>query len=136
MSLTLDGNDCLLSIRSDLAGSPYVPVEGARIIAWKVSQDVVEVTDAGDGPWRRLLSGSGLRSLQVEVQGLYLGSAGEVLLSQLALSGVAFDAEMTLGAGKAVRGSFITSALSIESAVNEEATYAATLRSAGPVELN
>lgn len=136
MSLTLEGGHCLLSIRAEFAETPYIPIEGVRISGWKVSQEVVDVTNAGDGPWRRHLSESGLRSLQVELRGLYLGSEGEALLRQMALTGAAFDAEMTLGQEKVVRGSFLASEFSIESAVSEEATYAASLRSAGPIELN
>lgn len=136
MSPVRHEGECLLRIRAGEIDAPYLLVEGARVTGWKVSQDNVDVTDAGDAPWRRLLSYAGLKSLQVRVQGLYLGSPGELLLRELAFNGAAFEGELTLELDKAVRGPFVVSELSFESAVHEEVVYAATLRSAGAVTLS
>ncbi|WP_426267867.1 phage tail tube protein [Sphingomonas sp. LHG3443-2] len=136
MSLPLGGNDCLLRISDGEESPTFLLVEGVRLSGWTISHDEVEVTDAGDEGWRRLLPGAGLRSLELKLSGLYLGSAGERLLRDCAFSGAAFGCVLTLDHAEAVRGRFIAVKLQMDSAINEEATYAATLRSAGPVVIN
>lgn len=133
MNLPLSGSDCLLRISDGQPSPTHLLVEGVRLSSWKLNQEEVEVTDFADGAWRRLLSGAGLRSLEVRLSGLYLGSAGELRLRYMAFGGMAEACEMSLDGSVAVRGKFIASELSFESVVNEEATYAAILRSAGPI---
>lgn len=136
MSFPLDGSECLLRISDGEQAASFHLVEGIRLNGWKVTQEEVEVTDLGDQGWRRLLSGAGLRTLEVNLSGLYLGSRGEQRLREVAFSGTAVACELTLDQGVAVRGAFVASELQFESAINEEATYAATLRSAGPVAIS
>ena len=133
MSLPLNGSDCLLRISDGSAPPAFVLIEGVRLSAWHVSRQTVDVTDAGDEGWTRLLSGAGNRILELKLSGLYLGSPGELLLRDRAFDGAAFDCVLTLDRGIAVRGRFVAVELTFESSVNEEASYAATLRSAGSV---
>ena len=136
MSLPLNGSDCLLRISDGSAPPAFVLIEGVRVSGWHVSREAVDVTDAGDDGWTRLLSGGGNRTLELKLSGLYLGSPGELLLRDRAIDGAAFDCVLTLDQGTAVRGRFIAVELSFESSVNEEASYAATLRSADSVAIN
>jgi predicted secreted protein len=133
MSLPLIGSDCLLRISDGSVPPAFVLIEGVRLSGWHISRETVDVTVAGDEGWTRLLSGAGNRILELKLSGLYLGLPGELLLRDRAFDGVAFDCVLTLDQGTAVRGRFIAVDLTFESAANEEATYAATLRSAGSV---
>lgn len=133
MTLPMRGDDCVLRISDPADPSELVLVEGVRLSGWKIAQEAIEVSDAGDQGWRRLLPGAGMRSLELTLNGLYLGSNGELLLRNKAFRGEAVDCSLTLDQGTAVRGRFIALTMSFESAVNEEATYVVTLRSAGPV---
>lgn len=125
--------ECLLRISDGLPQGGFVEVEGLRVSGWQVVSEEVDITSSADDGWRRLLSGAGLRSLEVHFTGLYLGSPGQLRLRELAFEGRAFEGEVTLDNGKAVRGRFIASELRHESVVNEEATCAAVLRSVGPI---
>lgn len=136
MSLPLRGSDCVLRIGDPGTSSNFVLVEGVRLSGWKILQEQVEVTDGGDEGWRRLLPGAGLRSLELAFSGMYLGSIGEQLLRDKAFRGKPVECALTLDEGTAVRGRFIASSLSFEATVNDEATYAATLRSAGAVTID
>ncbi|NJC06932.1 TP901-1 family phage major tail protein [Sphingomonas kaistensis] len=136
MSLPIAGSDCLLRISNGEPTPQYLLVEGLRLSGWKVSQEEVDVSDLSDGGWRKLLSGAGLRSLEVKLTGLYLGSEGELRLRDMAFSGVSAECTLSLDQGTAVRGQFIVSELRFDSAVNEEATYASILRSTGPVSIS
>jgi predicted secreted protein len=127
------GSNCVLRIADGPLANAFLLLEGLRLTSWKIEQDEVDVTVASGPGWRRLLSGAGLRSMEVQISGLYLRSEGELRLREAALSGAVFATELTLDEGEAIKGSFVASELRFESAVNEEVTYAATLRSAGPI---
>jgi predicted secreted protein len=133
MTLPVTGSKCLLRISDGSSSPAFLLVEGLRLTSWKIEQEEVDVTVATDEGWRRLLFGAGLRSLEVQISGLYLRSAGELLLRQAALSGAIFKGELTLDEGEVIAGPFVTSDLRFDNMVNEEVTYAATLRSAGPM---
>lgn len=135
MSVTLRGGECLLRLKAR-GTEPYLLIEGIRVSGWKISQEAVDVTNLADGSWQRLLSGAGQRSLEIRIQGLYFGSAGEVLMRDSAFSASAIECEVMLDQVAAVRGPFVVAELGLDTVVNEEATYAATLRSAGPLTLN
>lgn len=136
MNLPLQGNECLLRIADGKPSEHFLLVEGVRVSGWSIAQEGVDVTNLADGEWRHLLSGAGLRSLEVKLTGLYLGSEGELRLRELAFSGMAAECTFSLDQGTAVRGPFVVSELRFDSAVNEEATYAAILRSAGHVSID
>ncbi len=136
MTLPLNGSDCLLRIAGNQADAAPSLVEGLRLTGWTLRHDEVEVTDGGDGGWSRLLGGAGLRSLVLQMSGIYLGSVGEQRLHALAFAGQSFECELTLDQGTALRGRFIAVEVRFDSAINEEATYAATLRSSGLIVIN
>ncbi|GAA4005182.1 hypothetical protein GCM10022211_16770 [Sphingomonas humi] len=76
-----------------------------------------------------------MRKLEVSLNGLCLASPGEVILRRNAFTGAAFEAELTLENETVILGPFIATELSSDSAVSEEATFAAKLLSAGPISL-
>lgn len=133
MSLPVPGSACVLHISDGKTAPTLHLVEGLRLSGWKLRQEAVEVTDMSDAGWSRLLSGAGLRTLEIQVQGLYLGSEGELRLREVALTGIAAECELTLDPAKTIRGPFIASELRYDNPINEEVTYSATLRSAGHV---
>lgn len=133
MSETLLGNDCLFRIHvEDVETSPLL-VAGVRVSNWSITQEEVEITDGSDAGWRRLLTGAGVRDLQVQLEGLYLGSPGELHLRGAALSGTIVFCDLALDQSTALRGEFIASTYRLDNVYNEESTYAVTLRSAGPI---
>lgn len=133
MSLPVPGSDCVLRILEGGETPAFRMVEGLKLTSWKVRNDTVEVTDAGDQGWRRLLAGAGVRSLDLALSGLYLGSPGEVLLRQSALQGSMFEAELMLGSSLTLRGGFVASEFGCESAGKDETSFTAKLCSAGPL---
>lgn len=136
MTLPLNGSDCLLRIENAESGAPPLLVGGLRLTGWTLQHDEVDITDGGDAGWSRLLSGAGLKSLKLQLSGLYLGSPGEQRLRSLAFAGAAFGCELSLDQGSALQGRFVVTELRFDSAINEEAVYAATLRSSGIIVIN
>lgn len=110
-------------------------LEGLRVSEWSVHQPVVDVTSPSDGGWRRLLSHSGIRSVEVKANGLYLGSTSEGRLRDLALSGATVLCEVLVEEGRALRGEFAVTSLRFRGQHDDEATYEVALTSAGPVSI-
>lgn len=133
MSVPVGDGGCILRVSDGQAPASLLLIDGVRLTGWKIAHELVDVTTQGDGGWQRLLSGAGLRSLEVKLAGLYLGSAGELRLRAAAFAGTAFDGELTLDRGEIVRGQFIVAELTLESAISEEPTFAVLLRTAGPI---
>lgn len=136
MILPLIASDCLLRIAAAARGEDPLFVEGLRLTGWTLKHDEVDVTDGGNQGWSQLLDRAGLRSLKLQLSGVFLGSPGEERLRKCAFTGAAFGCEFTLEQGLALRGDFVATELRFESAIDEEATYSATLRSSGPIAIN
>jgi TP901-1 family phage major tail protein len=65
---------------ADLAGgSPqsYTLIPGLQDTNWSVNGQQVEVTNKDSGAWRQLLTGAGVRSLDIEVSGIFQDAAVE-----------------------------------------------------------
>lgn len=124
-------------IRIAIGNDPNVldDLAGLRVSEWSLHQPLVDVTSPSDGGWRRLLSEAGLRSIEVRASGLYLGTATERRLRDLALSGTAALCELPVEEDRALRGDFIVTSLRFSSRHDDEAVYEVGLASAGPVSI-
>lgn len=81
------GSAFLLKIGSGGATPTYATVAGLKTTQLSVNGDPVVITHKGSGGWRELLSGAGVRSVSVAASGIFTGSAAEVQVRGLALSG-------------------------------------------------
>lgn len=133
MSLPITGDSCVLYIAGESLETDSILVEGVRVSGWKLTREEVEVTTSGDDGWRRLLPRAGLRHLSIDVEGLYLGSEGELRLRQMAMDGLVLNCTMSLDHETSVGGPFMATELNIRSSVDDEVMFAVTLRSAGSV---
>lgn len=113
-----------------------VPVEGLRLTALTIFNAPAEVATMASGAWRRLLSGAGERGMEISGSGLFLGGVGELRLREMALGGHVLPFEMTLEAGRILRGDFIVTSLGYDGPHDEEVSYRVTLTSSGPVSVS
>lgn len=130
------GDGCVVRVGLAETASEQLLVEGCRVTGLRVCQDEVDVTTSAGEGWRALLPGAGVRAVQVELAGIYLGSDGEQLLRRAALSGELIQGTVSVDDDRAVSAPFLVSQLSVNSHVNEEATYEVVLQSAGAVTLS
>lgn len=135
MIATFAGDGSTLRIAKTGSQGQHLFVEGCRVVSCRISQEEVDVTTSADGGWRKLLGRAGLRSFQVVLDGVFLGSPGEQFLREAAFSGELIHGHLLLDHERAVSGQFLVSKLTIESKVKNEATYEVVLESAGPVSL-
>lgn len=136
MSKPFAGDGCVVRVGLTEDVSGQLLLEGCRVTALRVTQDEVDVTTAAGEGWRTLLPGAGLRSLQVDLAGLCLGSEGEQLLRRAALSGELIQSSIGVDDHRSISASFLVMQWSISSHVNEEATYEVVLHSSGTVVLS
>ena len=119
---------------SDGAASPtYRTVAGLRTTQLAIQGDTVVVTSKDSGGWRELLSGAGVRQVSVNAAGIFLGSAAELQLRDLALSGSLADYELSFEDGAKLRGRFLLQRLEYAGDFNGERNYTLGLESSGAV---
>lgn len=135
MNMPLFADGC--GIRIAIGDDPDTlgDLAGLRVSEWSLHQPLVDVTSPSDGCWRRLLSQSGIRSIEVRASGLFLGSASERRLRDLALSGAVAMYELPVEETRVLRGEFVVTSLRYSSRHDDEATYEVALASAGPVSI-
>lgn len=129
------GSDLKLLI-GDFAGSGGLMLDGLRLVSFTVSNQVVDTTTGVSDGWRKLLSGAGLRAIELISRGLFLGGPAAERLRLLALTGAAEKYDLFLEDGVQLGGDFIVKQLSYGSPHDEELIYELTLASAGAVTIS
>ena len=127
------GSAFLLKIGDGAATPAFTTVAGLKTTQLTVNGDAVAITNKGSGAWRELLSGAGVRSVSVAASGIFTGSAAEVQVRGLALSGDIEDFQLSFESGERMQGSFLVTRLEYAGDFNGERNYALTLESSGEV---
>lgn len=131
---TLPGEELLLQVRG--SDGTFLPVTGMRLTGLGIQNESVDVTDQSSRGWRTLLSGAGLRTVELSAAGIFLGGEGELRLRSMALSGGAAEFVVTLEKGRRLRGNFVVGQISYEGLSDDETTYRVSLASASAVTLD
>jgi TP901-1 family phage major tail protein len=72
------GSAFLLKVGNGDTPLTYSTIAGLRTTQLSVSGEAVNITSKDSGGWRELLSGAGVRAVNVSAAGIFTGSAGEV----------------------------------------------------------
>ncbi|MBC2665049.1 phage major tail protein, TP901-1 family [Novosphingobium flavum] len=123
----------LLKISDGAATPAYQTVAGLRTTQMSITGDTVVVTSKDSGGWRELLSGAGVRQVSVSAAGIFLGSAAENQIRDVALSGSLADYELSFEDGARMRGKFLVQKLEYAGDFNGERNYTLALESSGAV---
>lgn len=127
------GSAFLLKIGDGSANPSYATVAGLKTTQLSINGDAVAITNKGSGGWRELLSGAGVRSVSVAASGIFTGSAAEIQLRGLALSGEIEAYELSFESGERMRGDFLLTRLEYAGDFNGERNYTLALESSGLV---
>ena len=127
------GSAFLLKIGDGAATPAFTTVAGLKTTQLSVNGDAVAITNKGSGGWRELLSGAGVRSVSVAASGIFTGSAAEVQVRGLALSGDIEDFQLSFESGERMQGSFLVTRLEYAGDFNGERNYTLALESSGVV---
>lgn len=124
----------LLKISDGNVPEQFVTVAGMRTTQLSLNTDPVVVTNKGSGGWRELLPTGGIKSVSIAGAGVFTGSAAEMQLKNLALSGMVDRFEVSFEGGERLRGAFQLTRLDYSGDFNGERTYTLALESSGAVE--
>lgn len=127
------GSAFLLKIGDAATPPAYATVAGLKTTQLSINGDAVAITNKGSGGWRELLSGAGVRSVSVAASGIFTGSAAEVQVKSVALSGALENFELSFESGDRMRGRFLVTRLEYAGDFNGERNYTMALESSGEV---
>jgi TP901-1 family phage major tail protein len=127
------GSAFLLKIGDGSATPTFSTVAGLKTTQLSINGNAVEITNKGSGGWRELLSGAGVRSVSVAASGIFTGSAAEVQVKTLALSGALEHYELSFESGERMQGEFLVTRLEYAGDFNGERNYTIALESSGEV---
>src|SRR5215211_5271151 len=94
------GSAFLLKIGDGAQPQGFATVAGMKTTQLSINGDPVVITHKGSGGWREILSGAGVRSVSVAASGIFTGSAAEVQVRDLALSGALQNYELSFESGE------------------------------------
>lgn len=127
------GASFLLKVGDGATPPNYTTIAGLRTTQVSIAGQTVVTTNKGSGGWRELLSGGGVRSVNVSGAGIFTGSAAEARLQGSALSGVLDDYQLSFESGARLQGRFLISRLDYSGDFAGERTYTVALESSGAV---
>ncbi len=127
------GSAFLLKVGNGAVPLAFTTVAGLRTTQLSVNGEAVAITSKGSGGWRELLSGAGVRSVNVSGAGVFTGSAAEQRIRANALAGIIDDYQLGFESGETMTGRFLVSRLDYAGDYNGERSYTLALESSGPV---
>ena len=127
------GSAFLLKIGDGASPPGFTTVAGLKTTQLSINGDAVAITNKGSGGWRELLSGAGVRSVSVAASGIFTGSAAEVQVKGLALSGDLESYQLSFESGEQMQGQFLITRLEYAGDFNGERNYTLALESSGEV---
>ncbi len=104
-----------------------------RVIRMELTGQVIEANNVEAGAWRVLLSGSGIKSLSINAEGVFSDTAVEEDLQSYAFDQTARNYQLLFGNGDVLTGLFIVSSYQRNGQVSGEEGFSVVLESAGVV---
>lgn len=127
------GSAFLLKVGNGAVPLVFTTVAGLRTTQLSVNGEAVAITSKASGGWRELLSGAGVRSVNVSGAGVFTGSAAEQRIKASALAGTIDDYQLSFESGETMTGRFLVTRLDYAGDYNGERSYTLALESSGPV---
>ena len=126
------GKDLLVKL--DLGGGAFETVAGLRATRIALNAGAVDVTDAeAPGRWRALLAGAAVQSASVTGRGVFKDAASDAALREAFFAGATPAFQLVVPDFGTMEGPFQVTGLEYAGDHDGEATFEATLESAGPL---
>ncbi len=125
------GKDLLIKI-DPTGGGTFETVAGLRASRISLNAETVDATTADSaGRWRELLAGAGARSAAISGSGVFKDATSDALIRQAFFDGATIDAQIVVPDFGRIEGPFQITALEYSGDHDGEATFEASLASAG-----
>ena len=124
------GKDLLVKL--DMGGGTFETVAGLRATRIALDAGAVDVTTAdAPGRWRMLLAGAGVQSASVSGRGVFKDAASDAALREAFFAGTTPAFQLVIPDFGVIEGPFQVAGLEYAGDHDGEATFEATLESAG-----
>ncbi|MFV0473515.1 MAG: phage major tail protein, TP901-1 family [Pikeienuella sp.] len=125
------GKDLLIKI-DPTGGGAFATVAGLRATRIALNAETVDATTADSaGRWRELLGGAGVRSASISGSGVFKDADSDRQMREAFFAGAMLDAQIVVPDFGLIEGPFQITALEYAGDHDGEATFEATLASAG-----
>lgn len=125
------GKDVLIKIDAT-GGGVFETVAGLRASRISLNAETVDVTSAESaGRWRELLAGAGGRSATISGSGVFKDAASDAMMRQSFFDGAQITAQIVVPDFGVIEAPFQITALEYSGDHDGEATFEASLASAG-----
>src|SRR5882724_7096186 len=129
------GRSFLVKVGTGVSPTVYVTLAGVRDRTIKINNDPVDVTDSDNAPWRVLLEDAGLRTVEMQINGVYKDdTSGQALVNQalrLGGRGTIDSFLFQFPNGDMLEGEFLVNSWEAAAGHVDAMTFSATLMSAG-----
>ena len=110
-------------------GASPVTITGVRTKSVSINNEVIDITNDDDAGWRDLLAVPGTKSIDIEVEGVWVDS--DVRDAILSASDISDTVTITWETGQTLSGTGILANYAETGAHNDAKTYTLTIQSAG-----
>lgn len=128
------GKDFLLQLgaTAGTGTTPYATVAGMRSTSLSLNNEMIDVTNKDNVPWRTLIEG-GVQSMSVSLAGVFKDHATLQDMMTIAFAGGIRNFKLISGEGDSFTGAFKLSKLERAGEYNKEETYSISLESSGAI---
>lgn len=124
------GKLVLLKIGS---GGTATTIATARTNSFTINHTVVDTSTKRDGGWGSILSGGGVTSMTIALDGVFENETYDKTLRGFGVDGTSNEFTIITGNGDTFVGKFVITSYQVGGAYNEAETFQATLQNDGAV---
>lgn len=125
------GRNILIKASDGTSPGSFTSIGGLRSKGSTINNELVDVTDSDNAPWRALLEDAGLRTLSISGQGIFKDDTSVRRVKLDASQGAKRDYQIVFPNGDMITGLFMVSTFERSGGYNEAEMYSMTLENAG-----
>jgi len=127
------GRSILIKVGDNASSETFTSVGGLRAKTFTFNNNTVDVSNATDGVWRKLLSAGGIRSMSVSGSGVFQNDTAVVDLEGYARDGTLQSMQLVMPNADQYAGEFQVTSFELSGEHDGEQTYSVSLESSGSI---
>lgn len=125
------GRNLLIKVNDGSSPESFTTIAGVRSRTITVNQDLVDITDSDNAPWRSLLADAGLKQFSITVSGIFKDDTAQRRMKDLAFTGDLESFQVVFGNGDTMDGEFLVASIEEGGEHVGEQVFNFTLESSG-----
>ena len=128
------GRLLLLKVSDNTSPGVFTTIGGIRSRTMTLNNEVVDITDSDNAPWRVLLEDAGIRSVSVSGSGIFKDEVNQNLMRTMVMQGTIRDFQIVFAeSGDLFQGQFQLASVEYTGEHNAQIDFSITLERAGEV---